>query len=253
MGEYRTFTQSIQASGNMVGGDRLELQVPTQDDPNPVAHALATLGSAPPLIDAVTAEASLTASGTAEPGLAVPVRVVGNVQTFAAQAGEVLFGRAGATVFSLIVVVAVLGSLAAVVMSAPRVYFAMARDGAFFRAAARVHPRYKTPAASIVAQTLFSILLVLTGSLDAIANYVGFSITLFLGMAVAAVFVLRRRDPDAPRPFRTIGYPVIPAIFVLACFAIVVNSFVTDTRRTLIGAAVIAAGIPLYAFFRRRA
>jgi APA family basic amino acid/polyamine antiporter len=164
-----------------------------------------------------------------------------------------LLGVRAGDVMGVVSLVSIAAGISAYVFAGPRVYFAMARDGAFFNAAARVHPRYKTPAASILAQTVFSILLVLTGSLDAIANYVGFSITLFLGLAVAAVFVLRRREPDAPRPFRTIGYPVVPAIFVLACLAIVVNSFATDTRRTLIGASVILAGIPLYFFFRRRA
>src|ERR671919_964949 len=128
----------------------------------------------------------------------------------------------------------------------------MARDGAFFRSAARIHPRFKTPAVSIVAQAAFAILLVLTGSLDALANYVGFAITLFLGLAVASVFVLRAREPNAPRPFKTLGYPVTPAIFTIACAVIVVNAFYSDTRRTLIGTAIILAGIPLYVLFRRR-
>ena len=124
--------------------------------------------------------------------------------------------------------------------------------GAFFRSAGHIHPHFKTPAVSIVAQAAFAILLVLTGSLDALANYVGFAITLFLGLAVAAVFVLRSREPNAPRPFRTWGYPVTPAIFTIASAVIVVNAFYSDTRRTLIGAAIILAGIPVYAIFRRR-
>jgi basic amino acid/polyamine antiporter, APA family len=128
----------------------------------------------------------------------------------------------------------------------------MARDGAFFRSAAHIHPHFKTPAVSIAAQAIFAILLVFTGSLDALANYVGFAITLFLGLAVAAVFVLRAKDPDAPRPFRALGYPVTPAIFTLASLAIVINAFYSDPRRTLIGAAIILAGIPVYLWFRRQ-
>ena len=105
---------------------------------------------------------------------------------------------------------------------------------------------------SIAAQAAFAVLLVLTGSLDALANYVGFAITLFLGLAVAAVFVLRSREPDAPRPFKALGYPVAPGIFTAASVLIVVNAFYSDTSRTLIGAAIILAGIPVYYFFRRR-
>jgi APA family basic amino acid/polyamine antiporter len=134
----------------------------------------------------------------------------------------------------------------------PRVYFAMARDGLFIPAAADVHPRYKTPARSIVAQAIWSTLLILTGSLDALGNYVGFAITLFAGIAVAAVFVLRAREPNAPRPFKAIGYPLTPAIFVIASLAIVVNAIITNPRVTGLGLLVIAAGIPIYLWFRSR-
>ena len=91
------------------------------------------------------------------------------------------------------------------------------------------------------------------GSLDALTNYVGFAITLFAGIAVAAVFVLRAREPEAPRPFKTLGYPVAPAIFVLASFAIVVNAIVQPPRaRPGSDLLVIAAGIPLYMWLTRR-
>jgi len=164
-----------------------------------------------------------------------------------------LLGVRAGDVMGIVSIVSLAAGINAYTFAGPRVYFAMARDGVFFKAAARVHPRFKTPATSIAAQAAFAILLILTGSLDALANYVGFAITLFLGLAVAAVFVLRSREPDTPRPFKTFGYPVTPAIFVIASFAIVVNAFYADLQRTLVGAAIILAGIPLYLFFRRRA
>jgi APA family basic amino acid/polyamine antiporter len=163
-----------------------------------------------------------------------------------------LLGVRAGDVMGIVSIVSLAAGINAYTFAGPRVYFAMARDNAFFRSAAHVHPRFKTPATSIVAQTAFAILLILTGSLDALANYVGFAITLFLGLAVAAVFVLRAREPEAPRPFKALGYPVTPAIFVVASAAIVVNAFYTDLRRTLIGVAIILAGIPLYFWFRRR-
>jgi APA family basic amino acid/polyamine antiporter len=163
-----------------------------------------------------------------------------------------LLGVRAGDIMGVVSIVSLAAGINAFTFAGPRVYFAMARDGAFFRSAAHIHPHFKTPAVSIVAQAAFAILLVLTGSLDALANYVGFAITLFLGLAVAAVFVLRSREPNAPRPFRTWGYPVTPAIFTLASFLIVVNAFYSDTRRTMIGAAIILAGIPVYAIFRRR-
>lgn len=163
-----------------------------------------------------------------------------------------LLGVRAGDIMGVVSIVSLAAGINAFTFAGPRVYFAMARDGAFFRSMARVHPRFKTPAVSIAAQAGFAILLVLTGSLDALANYVGFAITLFLGLAVAAVFVLRARDPDAPRPFRTLGYPVTPAIFTLASAGIVANAFYSDLRRTLIGSAIILAGIPLYLLLRRR-
>ena len=163
-----------------------------------------------------------------------------------------LLGVRAGDVMGIVSILSLAAGINAYTFAGPRVYFAMARDGLFFRSMARVHPRYKTPAVSIVAQAAFAILLILTGSLDALANYVGFAITLFLGVAVAAVFVLRRRDPDAPRPFKTLGYPVTPAIYVIASFLIVANAFYSDTTRTLAGAAIILAGIPVYFLFTRR-
>jgi APA family basic amino acid/polyamine antiporter len=128
----------------------------------------------------------------------------------------------------------------------------MARDGLFFDAAAKVHPTYRTPAASIIAQSAWASLLVLSGSADALTNYTGFAIVLFAGVAVLSLFVLRRREPGAPRPFRAIGYPVAPAIFVIACLLIVVNAVYSRPQPTLAGLAVMAAGIPLYVWLTRR-
>ena len=163
-----------------------------------------------------------------------------------------LLGQRAGNVMAVVALVSLAAGINAWTFAGPRVYFAMARDGLFFKSAARVHPKYKTPAASIVAQAAFSILLVLTGSLDSIANYVGFAITLFAGTAVAAVFVLRAREPQAPRPYRAWGYPVTPAIFVLVSAAIVLNALYTDPVVTGTGAAIILAGVPLYCYFSRR-
>jgi basic amino acid/polyamine antiporter, APA family len=164
-----------------------------------------------------------------------------------------LIGVRAGNIMAVVALVSLAAGINAFTFAGPRVYFAMARDHAFFPAAARVHPKYKTPAVSIAAQAAFSILLVVSGSLDAIANYVGFSITLFAGAAVAAIFVLRAREPEAPRPFRAWGYPFTPAIFVIVSALIVANAVYTDPKVTGIGTAIILAGIPLYFWFRRKA
>ena len=167
--------------------------------------------------------------------------------------GDRLLGQRAGDILAIVAIISLAAGINAWTFAGPRVYFAMARDNAFFKSAARVHPTYKTPAASIVAQAILAIILILTGSLDSIANYVGFAITLFAGTAVAAVFVLRAREPNAARPFKALGYPWTPAIFVLVSFAIVVNAFYSDPTVSFTGTAIILAGIPLYYFFRRRA
>jgi basic amino acid/polyamine antiporter, APA family len=163
-----------------------------------------------------------------------------------------LLGVRAGDIMAVVAIVSLAAGINAWTFAGPRVYFAMARDNAFFKSAARVHPKYKTPAASIIAQAAFTILLILLGSLDAIANYVGFAITLFAGAAVAAVFVLRAREPNAPRPFKALGYPITPALFVIVSLAIVANAYYSDPRVTGFGTLIILAGIPLYYFFQRR-
>ena len=166
--------------------------------------------------------------------------------------GERILGARAGDLLAVIAIVSVSAGLNAWTFAGPRVYYAMARDGLFFPAASQVHPRFKTPHVSIMAQAAWASVLILTGSLDTLSNYVGFAITLFAGIAVAAVFVLRARDPHAPRPYRTLGYPVAPGIFVLASLAIVLNAFYRNPGPSSLGLLVIGAGIPLYMFLTRR-
>ena len=165
---------------------------------------------------------------------------------------ERLLGQAAGDIMGVVSIISLAAGINAWTFAGPRVYYAMARDGVFFPAAARIHPRYKTPAISIVAQAVLATIFILTGSLDKITNYVGFALSLFAGIAVAAVFVLRKREPDAPRPFKAFGYPFTPAIFVAVSFAIVVNAFYRDPVLSGTGVLVILAGIPIYLWFSRR-
>jgi APA family basic amino acid/polyamine antiporter len=165
---------------------------------------------------------------------------------------ERLFGFAAGNLIALFTIVSIAASISAMVLAGPRVYFAMARDGMFVRAAGRVHPRFHTPAAAIVAQSVWSCVLVLSGTLAQLVTYTGFAIVLFSGTAVSALFVLRLRDRGAPRGFSALGYPWAPAIFVTASAAMVVNSFWRDPASSLAGAALIGLGVPVYYAIRRR-
>jgi APA family basic amino acid/polyamine antiporter len=173
-----------------------------------------------------------------------------------------LLGGAAGNIMGVVSIVSLAAGINAYTFAGPRVYYAMAKDGVFLPAAARVHAKYKTPAASIIAQAMFATLLVLTGSRDKLTTYVGFAITLFAGIAVAAVFVLRAREPEAERPFKALGYPVAPAVFTLASALIVGNALWTDLLRPMLyggewgsaaaGILVIAAGLPVYFVLRAR-
>jgi APA family basic amino acid/polyamine antiporter len=166
-------------------------------------------------------------------------------------AAEALFGPVVANLLTIATLFILAGSISAMVFAGPRVYFAMARDGLFPRAAARVHHSRRTPAVAIAAQAAWSALLVLSGTFNQLVNYTGFAVVLFAGIAVAGLFLLRRRHPDEPRPFKALGYPIAPALFVLASAAMVVNAIQRTPWESLAGLGIIAAGIPLYFVMRR--
>ncbi len=165
---------------------------------------------------------------------------------------ERLFGPVAGDVMAVLAIVSIAASVSAMTIAGPRVYFAMARDRVFFRRAAVIHPVYGTPAAAIIAQALWSALLVLTGSFSSLFTYTGFAVVLFSGIAGVALFVLRWRRPHERSPFRAWGYPVMPGLFVIASAAIVLNALVKDPRPTAAGLAIILGGLPLYFTFRRR-
>jgi basic amino acid/polyamine antiporter, APA family len=181
----------------------------------------------------------------------VPPERVTSGEAFAAQAGEALFGGAGAFVFTGVVLVAVLGSLASFTMSAPRVYFAMARDGLFFPAAARLHARYGTPARAIVIQAALASLLVVVGNFDDIIGYFLFAVVLFIGLAVAALFVLRAEGGTST--FQTPLYPLAPVVYLLLTAVLLYLLASGRPKYAFTGVAVVLLGLPFYyLIFRRR-
>ena len=181
----------------------------------------------------------------------VPLERVTSGETFAAQAGDA-DGRFGGQALSAIVIVAVLGSLAAVVMSAPRVYFAMARDGLFIPAAAAVHPRFGTPARAIVIQALLASVLVLLGTFNSIISYFVFVVVIFIGLTVVSLFVLRRESVKGD-VYRTPGYPVTPIVFLLLIGLLLLLLGGHNPQQAMIGVGVVALGLPVYYLvFRNR-
>lgn len=158
-----------------------------------------------------------------------------------------MLGATAGAVMGAVSIVSLAASISAMTFAGPRVYFAMARDGLFFASAARVHARYRTPAAAIVAQAVWSAVLVLTATAQALVTYTGFAIVLFSGVAIVALFVLRRREASVRPSFSAWGYPVAPALYVGVSALILLNGLYRTPLQTGAGVAIIAAGLPVYA------
>lgn len=173
--------------------------------------------------------------------------------TPAADLAARLVGETGARVVSLLIVVSTFGFLNLSLLAAPRVYYAMAADGLFFRSLARLSPRFRAPTAAILLQGAVAAILALSRTYDRLLSYAVFADWIFFALSGVALLVFRRTLPDAPRPYPTPAYPWIPVLFALAGAGIVINVFFTDLHNALMGTAIIALGIPVYFVWRRRA
>lgn len=171
----------------------------------------------------------------------------------AAEAMQVTLGPTAAALIAIPIIIAMASAAHGVMLTMPRVYFAMARDGVFFRQLGEIHPTYGTPAAAVVGGGVVAAVLAMLGSFEQLLNYVVFVGWIFYGLGAASIFVFRRTMPDAPRPFRVPGYPWTPFLFVLSAAAIVLNTIVSQPlRQTVMGLGVVALGLPAYWFWRHR-
>jgi basic amino acid/polyamine antiporter, APA family len=169
-----------------------------------------------------------------------------------ATAAERSLGAMGGRLVSAIILISILGTLNGCFLTTPRVYFAQAADGLFFRRFAEVHPRYRTPAFAIVAQAAWSIALVLTGSYESLIDYALFAMWLSYGVMVGAVLVLRRTRPNAPRPYRMWGYPATPLLFIAVTAWFLGNMLVTKPGPSLASLGLMATGLPAWLIWKGR-
>jgi APA family basic amino acid/polyamine antiporter len=170
----------------------------------------------------------------------------------ATQVMQRFLGPIAVSMTAVALMISSFGALHASVLANSRIPFAMARDGLFFRALVRLSPRTNVPVRAILAQAAWASILALSGTYDTLTDSVIFSSWLFYGLMTAALFVFRKKMPDAPRPYRAFGYPLIPMIFLLVTAALLVNTFVAAPREALRGVAVLAAGLPFYWYWARR-
>jgi len=176
---------------------------------------------------------------------------VSPASSVAAEATLRVLGPLAVSLIAAIMMLSSWGSLQTSILGTARIPFAMARDGIFFKSLARVSKKTHVPVISLIVQAVWAGILALSGTFDQLTDFAIFAFWLFYGMVGASVFVFRLRDPDAPRPYRTWGYPVVPAIFVLVTICLIVMTIWNAPVQSLIGLLIIASGLPVYWYFAR--
>ncbi|MEP6716340.1 MAG: amino acid permease, partial [Terriglobia bacterium] len=156
----------------------------------------------------------------------------------------------GASAVSIAAMISIFAALNGSILTGSRVPYAAARDGLFFRSAARVHPAFRTPGVSILMLTAWSSILVLSGKYEELFTYVIFASWILYAMATASVFVLRKKRPDLPRPYRTLGYPVVPLLFLAGAAVLEFSTLIHQPRESITGIVLILLGLPFYFYWR---
>ncbi len=171
----------------------------------------------------------------------------------ATAAVRVMLGGKGAGLMAAAIMISTFGCTNGMVMAGARVYYAMAKDGLFFRSVGKIHPKYHTPAVSLMVQAAWASILTLTGSYNELLDYVIFAVVIFYILTIAGIFRLRRTRPDAPRPYRAWGYPILPLLYIAFASFVELALLTHKTMRSFAGLSIVAVGIPVYYFWRRSA
>jgi APA family basic amino acid/polyamine antiporter len=183
---------------------------------------------------------------------ALPLNEIAKHETIAHAAAAVLFSPGAAVWLSAMIAVSCFSAAATCTLSGARVYLAMAQDGVFFRRMAVIHPKWRTPAFSLIGQGIWAAVLTMSGRYDQLYTYVIFGMVLSYTLTVIGLFVLRWKRPDVPRPYRCTGYPWLPAIYVLVGVAWTLNTIIERPTEAFWGAAIVLIGVPGYLYWKRR-
>jgi APA family basic amino acid/polyamine antiporter len=182
----------------------------------------------------------------------LPVDKIAASQSLAADAISTLIPFGGALI-ALMIAISTFGTLGIYTLSAPRIYYAMSKDGLFFKKLAYVHPKFRTPIYAILAQSTWAVVLLLFwGTFEDLITYVVFTDWVFFCLTAVGIFILRRRYPDLPRPYKTLGYPFVPLIFIVITFAFVINSLIEKPLHAWAGLILMAAALPIFFYFKRK-
>jgi APA family basic amino acid/polyamine antiporter len=183
---------------------------------------------------------------------ALPLKEVAQHETIAHAAAAALFSPGAAVWLSLMIAVSCFSAAATCTLSGARVYLAMAQDGVFFKRMAVIHPKWRTPAFSLIGQGIWAAALTLSGRYDQLYTYVIYGMVLSYTLTVIGMFLLRWKRPEIPRPYRCAGYPWLPAIYVLIGAAWTLNTIITRPTEAFWGTAIVLLGVPGYLYWKRR-
>lgn len=183
-----------------------------------------------------------------------PIEVMAKSRLISADTMGAVFGRAGVSLVSIVVMISTFGSLMGSQLASPRIFFAMADDGLLWKPIAKVHPTLKTPYVAITLATVLGVAMVMTQTFEQLTDTFVLAMWPFYALSVGAIYTLRRMQPNLNRPYKVVGYPIVPAVFIAAALYLVVNALINDPKWTSITFAVVLLGLPVYyAFFRTSA
>jgi APA family basic amino acid/polyamine antiporter len=181
-----------------------------------------------------------------------PAAQMAQSDRIAADVMQAAVGPVGASIIALIILTSITGTCNGHLMTSPRAFYAMAKDGLFFKSVAKIHPKYLTPHVAIIVMAVWGCILSTSGTFEQLFTYVIFGYWIFMGLTVAGVIILRKKMPDLPRPYKTWGYPVTPILFILSAVFLTLNSLIRTFWNSSAGLGVIAIGIPVYFFWKTR-
>jgi APA family basic amino acid/polyamine antiporter len=167
----------------------------------------------------------------------------------AVEVANVISGKSGAIILSCLILFTTFNCVNSTILMSARIFFAMARDGLFLESAGKIHPKYQTPSRAILWQAVWAIVLLWSGNFDQLTDLLIFAAFIFYGATAFGVILLRRKEPDAIRPYKVVGYPLLPAIFSLFCLALVIVTILRTPVQSLIGLALILSGAPVYYYY----
>ena len=163
-----------------------------------------------------------------------------------------MFGAMFGTIMTAVILISILGCLSATILPGPRIYYAMAKDGLFFRSFSKVHPKYHSPSVAVIWQGIIASILCVSGTYEQLYTYVIFSTLLFYIALAAALFVMRKKMPDMPRPYKVWGYPVVPVIFGLSMLLIAINTLIEKPLESMVGIVLLFLGWPVFRYWQRK-